>query len=359
MGGYTPFNSGFGDINFGGELESEEEKRRRKLEEAERSSISQAMDTEPKWSDPETDPLNAVEEGTNPGSVDTKEEPDYLDDYAKHLGERPERGDYEPSTLRKILSVIGGTLSGTPGTSEKLAYGKFNRAEDDWRRKGAGLQEVAELGGKRYTTDTVRRGQNITSQANAEDYELGGRGATTSEGNLTVREGELEEKKRAAGVSEADVGVGRGLEGRRAATGEANAASTAARAASYGENVESLDEFRKARIEAGFGSNSDPNMSPSQQGNLDSLALSEVIANNPQWEKFARINQKTDEVQGIEGMQSGEDQGFMWFDKDDTDSSEDPDYAEFMVAYEEARKRRAQTAGLDDIPPYSTNMGDQ
>ncbi len=349
MGGFSPFNAGFNSDMFAPDIESEEEKRRRMMEEAERSQLSQAMDTEPKWGDPEEYEAER-QETRNPGSIDEPEpQEDYLSDYAKHLGERPEEGDYEPGTLRKILSVLGGTAAGgDPRVTRQLAgYGGYDRDLAAWEAKGEGLGEVAGFERDRYRTDTTRRGQNITRQGDVEDFNLGGRNATTSEGNLSVREGELSEKERAALIAEKDVGVGRTLEGRRASTGEENARISADRAASYDENVESLGKYRAGRLEQGAGSGGDPNLSPSQQGNLDLLALQDVISNHPEWEKFARFADEGEgDVEGIEATQPG---GFFG---SDTDSSEDNDYQRFMLAYEMARQTRAGTAGLEDIPAY-------
>ena len=79
-----------------------------------------------------------------------------MDKFSELLGQRPQREDYQPSTLRNIISAIGGVSSGmlgkpeaavanALGTTEKLRYVPFERATQDWTGKIAGYGEGAKL----------------------------------------------------------------------------------------------------------------------------------------------------------------------------------------------------------------------
>jgi hypothetical protein len=346
--GYTPFGLG----SYQTESPEEEERKRRELEAQEATQLRQSMETEPTWEDPDVDVGGRLPDLEEPkrsteGSIDdtaavagaaAEGDIDYIKRFEEHLATRPEREDYEPSTLRKILSVIGGTLAGgDPNVTRSLAgYGKYDEAMGDWEAEREGLGDVAELEETRYGEGTKRRGQDVTARgqdvtARGQDIRAGteAAGQVIERGNLGLRGDELAERKRAAGVAEP-------LEERKVKTGES-------RAETYGRSVDSLADFR--------GREPAPQeVSPSQQAQLEKLALDDVIAMNPDWEKFARFHETTGDVLGRAGQVPGTDEGFMWFDKPGP-AADDPDYQEFMIALEAARRRRGGTAGLEDVPP--------
>jgi hypothetical protein len=356
MGGYTPFDPGFGGFQF--EDPMEEERRRRELEAQEATQLRQAMDTEPSWDDPVQDVSgrlpNVEPKKSTEGSIDdtasvaqaaAEGDVDYITRFEEHLANRPEREDYEPGTLRKILSVIGGTLAGgDPNVTRQLSgYGGYDEEMANWEREGQGLADVAELEETRYGEGTKRRGQDVTARgqdvtARGQDIRAGteAAGQEISRGNLGLRGEELAEKQRAAGVSEP-------IEERKVEATESQAATAAERAGHYGRSVDALAGYRSRP-------SSPQKINLTQQAQLEKLALDDVLAINPEWEKFARFHETTGDVLGRAGQVPGTDEGFMWFDKPGP-AVDDPDYQEFMLAFEAARRRRGGTAGLEDIPP--------
>jgi hypothetical protein len=390
MGGYTPFSPGF---QFPDPLEEE---RKRKEEEARKQAMGGLEEPFPIPDERRLSQLEAVHTGvgrrqeevdlargnygTEAGASDYGSQPqlekagkstpgsitdsvdkgaDYIDKYAEALGRRPDPEDYEPSTLRKILSVIGGTLAGgNPELTRQLAgYGKYDRDVASWQSDLSGLGTVEEMRRKAseqdvkmYGHETTRRGQDVTARGQDITAGTAAVGHGLEAGNLEARLNELEQRKAEAQSEEEQNAIQNEIdqakveiEGRKAATGER-------RAGAYEANVESLSDYRKARTEAGWGSDADvETLSPSQQTALETQALDDVVSMNPDWEKFARFHETTGDVLGRRGDVEGEGPGpdFFYSDKP---ASDDPDYQEFMMALEAARRRRGATAGLEDVP---------
>jgi hypothetical protein len=348
--GTPPF--GFGGYQT--ESPEEEERKRRELEAQEASQLRIAMEAEPSWVQPDvgvSGKLEAripdVEEPKLTGSLDDEQatkiaaaegDEDYIKKFEEHLADRPgwedvdeETGEkkYQPSTLRKVLSVIGGTLAGgNPAVTRKLAgYGKYDQAMSDWEAEQSGLGDVAELreaqarekglaSGRELSARTALRGQDITSRGQdvtERGQDVTQRGQDITEGRASrtheLDRQELNERIRAAKESER-------------LTGERTEAYTA-----------NTEDLRAARHE----------LSPSQQAALEKLALDDVIQMNPDWVKFARLHESGD-VLGRAAKVPGEG----WFSGPEQ-SIADPDYQEFMAALEVARKRRGAAAGLSGL----------
>jgi hypothetical protein len=95
-------------------------------------------------------------------------------------------------------------------------------------------------------------------------------------------------------------------------------------------------------------------MSATQQTATDSLALQRVLDMNPEFEKYVQ----TDEEGNMLGMGIAVDNpdSSWWIPGDDEDirqrpPEDDPDWQEFMMAYEQAKAEIERTAGLADVSP--------
>jgi hypothetical protein len=343
--GYTPFDPGF---SF--EDPFEEERRRRELEEQEASQLRMAMETEPSWDQPDVDVggrLPDIEEPkrSTEGSIDdtaavagaaAEGDFDYIKNFEEHLADRPAREDYEPSTLRKILGVIGGTLAGgNPNVTRKLAgYGKYDEAMGDWAQEGEGLADVADLREAQAKERGLGTGREYARETAREAHQRGTKGLELEGGRLDLGEAELEEKKRAAEVSEP-------LAERETVVSESEADTAAKRAGHYGRSVDALADYRAGKVDK------PEEISLTQQSEMERLALEDVLAMNPDWGRFL-----IDEGDTTPLARSGQSTKDIPFWPDPTIAAkDDPEYEEFMLALEAARRRRGGTAGLQDIPP--------
>jgi hypothetical protein len=352
--GYTPFDPGF---SF--EDPTEEERKRRELEAQEASQLRMAMETEPSWDQPDVDVggrLPDVEEPkrSTEGSIDdtaavagaaAEGDVDYIKNFEQHLAKRPDREDYEPSTLRKILSVIGGTLAGgNPAVTRKLAgYGEYDEAMGDWAQEGRGLADVADLREAQAREGGLAEGRRVSERGSKRTAETAAVGHELEGGRLDLGEAELAEKKRAAGVAEP-------LAERETVVSESEADTAAKRAGHYGRSVDALADYRTGKPEE---------ISLTQQDKLEELAIQDVINMNPEWKRFVQTDPSSGmayDPYALEPGEPGEERSFLGIDylypdKKSTLAADDPEYDEFMLALEAARRRRGGTAGLEDIPP--------
>jgi hypothetical protein len=343
--GYAPFDPGF---SF--EDPTEEERKRRELEAQEASQLRMAMETEPSWDQPDVDVggrLPDVEEPkrSTEGSIDdtaavagaaAEGDVDYIKNFEQHLAKRPDREDYEPSTLRKILSVIGGTLAGgNPAVTRKLAgYGKYDEAMGDWAQEGRGLADVADLREAQAKEGGLAEGRRVSERGSKRTAETAARGHELEGGRLKLGIDELAEKRRAAGVAEP-------LAERETEVSESEADTAAKRAGHYGRSVDALANYRAGKTDK------PEEISLTQQSEMERLALEDVLAMNPDWGRFL-----IDEGDTTPLARSGQSTKDVPFWPDPTIAAkDDPEYEEFMLALEAARRRRGGTAGLEDIPP--------
>ena len=49
---------------------------------------------------------------------------------------------YKPGTMRRILGALAGVVTKNPGLTEQIVHGKYNKATEDWRNEGEGVQAV-------------------------------------------------------------------------------------------------------------------------------------------------------------------------------------------------------------------------
>jgi hypothetical protein len=350
MGGYTPF--GFGGFSMPSLDPDEEERKRREQEAAEASRLRMAMNQDPNELPTEDvggrlPDIEEPERKSTEGSIDdtaavagaaAEGDVDYITRFEEHLAKRPDREDYKPSTLRKILGVIGGTLAGgDPNVTRMLAgYGKYDDAMSDWAQEGEGLGEVAKLREAQAKERGLGTGREYTRETAKETHQRGVAGLGLESGRLKLGIDELAEKRRVAGVEEP-------LAERETEVKERGATTAEERADHYGRSVDAMADYRSRQPGPGT-------VSGSQQAQLEQLALEDVINMNPAWEKFARFQQSGAGEGNLLGR-AGEvpvERDF-WFDTAGP-AADDPDYQEFMIALEAARRRRAATAGAA-IPP--------
>lgn len=303
--------------------------------------------------------MMAAENERNPGSVvtpspRTSEPPSvtepgvptrdlsYLDQYAEHLRAMPRRSDYEPSTLRKILSVIGGTLAGgNPAVTEALAYGKHNKAMRDWQESGAGLGALATEEGKRRGQDVTMYGHRVKRVGDVEEHERGTESNRISDVNAQTRIAELEEQKRSAKSDEEAKRIDQEINKVKNEIDAFEAQTGRQRADTYGRNVDSLVETRD-RVGSGYGTQ----LTPSQELDLDDLALNRVLDANPEWEAFVVRDNKGN----VTGFDPANENWF--FDATPEQLSE---YDKFMQAIELFRQTNypgsLRGQRVPDIPP--------
>lgn len=95
--------------------------------------------------------------------------------YNEYLDKEPGRGDYQPRGWGRILNAATAGLHGyqTGDVSQAVALGRnlneqpYERAVEDWKRKGSGLARAAELEDKRYNIavqNENRRADNFRQQ---------------------------------------------------------------------------------------------------------------------------------------------------------------------------------------------------
>jgi hypothetical protein len=335
MSDYSPFSSGFGGFQFDNPFEeSEEEKRKRELEEAEVSSLRASMDTEPSWDDPAPDVSGRLPDDNPRGSVtDTVKRgldvaegeggQDYLEQYAEHIGNRPQKDDYDHSTGNKILSIIGGIIGG-PGLHDRIKHGKYQDDYKDWYTRGQGLGKVAELeqkhgssrrtlGGNVITADTKRAGDvedfetserdrgsreklsadQIASREGISASEIASREGISSAdrevdvGNLQLRAQELQQRvanetddnKRADAQLE--------LDKTKAEISRITAEASASRAATYDKSVGDVDSPGSLIWDRAQGPDpSGADLTPDQAFAAKQMAIRNVIEQNPEWGEF-------------------------------------------------------------------------
>ena len=353
--GYTPFSSGFGGFSFDNPMDDEAERRRREqLEQDEMTSLRQSMETKPSWDDAEgksipgsiTDEVSEVatqlEDPVGRGlDIAGEGSDEYMRQYAEHLGNRPQQGDYDPSTLRKILSVIGGTLAGgDPNVTRSLAgYGGYDRDLQDWEARGEGLGEVAELESLGARSRNTLGGSAMAAGAS----ELGSRrreGTATADRPHKVTTAEAAESQAATAASRAPGQIA--AEAKRAESGRVAAESGASRARTYAADVGAgpegpqkgsrLWDRQQPPVESGAG------LSPADIFKAKQLAIRNILEDHPEWADF--YNEETGEVAGDTG----------WFG-----AGELP--AEFQLAIEEEMEKlypgsiRQTRGGLGDVPP--------
>ena len=72
----------------------------------------------------------------------------YLENYANQLSQMPQRGDFAPSTGRKILSSLmaGGSQPGAGQRGMAFAEAPYNKALQDWQLQSRGARNLADLG---------------------------------------------------------------------------------------------------------------------------------------------------------------------------------------------------------------------
>lgn len=311
FGGYFNFDPGGGNA-----LDLyEQERKRKQMEEQERKLALWSRAQEVEEENPGSQrgggnresAYDPVQRGL--GIAEGRSGQDYLDRYAEHLSKRPKPSDYKPSTLRKVLATIAGTLTGSPELSRGISWGKYGEALSDWEAGGAGLEDVAKLesehagsrrtlGGRVLTADVKRMGD-------VEDYALGQARVGVDAANLEVRKQELEEKIRHAKTTEErdnakleldrvntalrraehaldveEFGEEKRQFGITSGLDERDVAARESRAATYGRNVDSLAEARKG------GKNYGTQLTPAQERDADLLAAERAIQENPDWERF-------------------------------------------------------------------------
>jgi hypothetical protein len=365
--GYSPFDPGFGGFNF--EDPNEEERKRRELEEAEATSLRQAMDTEPSWDDPAPDvsgrlqDVEPTEKSRGPVTDDNfrnevgrelivktdGEKPEYLDALAEHLEARPSREDYEPSTLRKILSVVGGTLAGgNPDVTRMLSgMDKYDEAMGDWGARGEGLGDVATLEEKhmgsrrdleeaRIGAGTDLLGQDVDLTESQQDYDVGMEGAEVD------RERIEQERAEAEAIA--------GLRERELAPKIESAAARTAMADAYGRKV---DQGPNRTVPG-----------PAAQKTAQSTAMRTVLLQPGNREKYKMFIQ-TDPTSGKSKLKIPKREDFdQWFK---LAGGEEQDYQNALAAYQELMKEveqeansmlyGAQPSGPGDVPPFQMDMG--
>jgi hypothetical protein len=120
--------------------EEEQKKREREMMEALRIAENQSMPTP----DPLEEPVPKSE---------------YLDEYAEHVRNMPRVEEHSPSTLRKVLAAIAGTVTGSPDLARTISWNKYDTEMGEWGARKKALGEVADIGEESRRTDVTELGQ--------------------------------------------------------------------------------------------------------------------------------------------------------------------------------------------------------
>ena len=361
MGGYTPFSPAFSNYDFTDPLEEERKRRiaeeRRKLElaDSERTQLRASMDREPSWDDPVADVSGRLPEveDPNPGSVVESEKAgqkrEYLEMLAEHIKSMPDASD--PENQQGMGELFMSYWN--PSMRSKTGHTRdFHNKASQWESKRKALGEVAGLSRDWGKTDATRHTADVAQYGHETRAETSDEDRVVSLQNAETRVNELKLAVEKATSQEEQFAITQKLDQAKLEVERTKAETGQSRAESYGANIGDVEDIGSLKWARKEHADREPNVgsiSPTQQTALEKQALDDVIAMNPEWEKFARFHESTGDVLGREGMIPGEGLGPDFF-YGDTPAAEDPDYQEFIVALEAARIIRGLTSGLQDIP---------
>ncbi len=281
---------------------------------------------------------------SNPGSIDSPmPEDEYLEEYAGHVRDMPRVEEHQPSTLRKVLATIAGTLTGSPDLARTISWNKYDTAMGEWNRRKDALKDVADVGQRYRATDVAELGQRRTMEEGRRRREFEG---AESEQDRQSRAGEADTQRRWASEeagTERTFREGESRKERDFTSGEADERRE------FEREEGKLDRASREKL-YGVGK-----LSATQQGHLESLAIQRVLDVNPDWERFF----EKDDDGNIVGVVPDINKPVpLWFDSRQ-ERSNDPEWNAFVAALEQARQEIAKTAGVaGGIPPLGLELGD-